>query len=38
MNSIYCKLDDENFNYVCQTFTNLINTLDLERNTIQLNI
>ncbi len=38
MNSIYCKLDDDSFNYLNQIFTSIINTLDIEKSTIQYNI
>lgn len=38
MNSIYCKLDDDAFNYLNQTFNSIINTLDIEKNNIQYNI
>ncbi len=38
MNSIYCKLEDDAFNYLNQTFTTIINTLDIEKNNIQYNI
>lgn len=38
MNSIYCKLDDDSFTFLSQTFTSIINSLDIEKNNIQYNI
>ena len=38
MNSIYCKLDDDAFHYLSETFTSIINSLDIEKNNIQYNI
>ena len=29
MNSIYCKLEDDSFNFLNQTFTSIINSLDI---------
>ncbi len=38
MNSIYCKLEDDSFNFLNQTFTFIIKSLDIEKNNVQYNI
>lgn len=38
MNSIYCKLDDDAFNYLNSTFNMMLNVLDIEKNNVQFNI